>query len=288
MPSRSDCELTRNPSATARFAFIASTGRTATMFVASALNNLPGVTACHEGHTPDDDRTPLLPLVNLQNRQAWASSEAAMQVVHDRRSPETLASAAGDADLLVDVAFYNAPLLPQLAQCFPTAPVLPIVRRCEGFVRSATIMEGEDLQPAGWPDPAKELSDRERFIQLGRLRPQKGTPDASLWSDWSAIQRNIWLWHTVNRHLVDCARQVPQALVLRFEDLQSAPEQFWAPCLTALDVATAENLASCVARSSARVNARSSYHVGPLESWSADEQELHHQLARPLEEEIYE
>jgi len=287
MPASSDCASTRTPSERPRFAFAASTGRTATMFVASALNRLPRVTAYHEGHTPDEQRTPVLPLINLQNRQAWSTTGHAQQVVHERRSRATLQSAAGDARLLVDVAFYNAPIMAQLAAQFPTAPMLPIVRRCEGFVRSATIMEGEDLQPAGWPDPAKELTAREQFIELGRLRPQKATADADRWSDWSAIQRNIWLWHHVNRFLLDCARQLPQASILRFEDLQHAPEEFWNACLIALDLATGENLASCVGRSSARVNARSSYQIGPLESWSADEKELYHQLARPLEEELY-
>ena len=190
-------ETDRARTSSPRLAFVASTGRTATMCLATTLNALPAVRAYHEGHDPDEERTPRLPLINLQNRLAWSTVTDAREVVRERRSPSALLAAAGDASLLVDVAFYNSPLLPQLAELYPSAPMLAIVRRCESFVRSATIMNGEDPQPAGWPDPAKELTNRERFIELGRLRPLEGTPEAEQWPDWSGIQRNVWLWYAV-------------------------------------------------------------------------------------------
>ena len=45
------------------FAFCASTGRTATMFVAKTLNALSEVTAFHEGHLLDGTPTQRLPLI---------------------------------------------------------------------------------------------------------------------------------------------------------------------------------------------------------------------------------
>ena len=123
-----------------RFAFCASTGRTATMFMATALNNLPGVIGLHEGHTPGDPPTPQLPLINLQNRKAWYDPPYAERIVAEMRDFATLSDTAGDAAKLVDVAFYNAPLLVPLARRHPESTLLVIFRRCEGFVRSATIV----------------------------------------------------------------------------------------------------------------------------------------------------
>ncbi|MEM7092786.1 MAG: hypothetical protein AAF567_07280 [Actinomycetota bacterium] len=279
----------RAPGAVAapRAAFIASTGRTATTLLAAVLDGLPGVTALHEGQEPDDGREPRLPLINLQNRQAWGSLEAARAVVNDRRDDQALASAARDSSLIVDVAFYNSPLIPALADAHPQASLMAIIRRCEGFVRSATIVEGEDRQPAGWPNPSKPLTDRERFIEFGRLRPESGTDAADRWSGWSGIQRNIWLWTTVNEHLGDCAERLSAMTVLRFEDLRSTPERFWTDCLEAIRLDPSRHLEHCLRAATRPVNARSAYQVGPLETWTDAERDLFDQLARPLEERFY-
>lgn len=113
-----------------RFAFCASTGRTATMFLASALSSLPRVIGLHEGHVPGNTPTPLLPLINLQNLKAWRDPAYAERIVAELRDLETLSRAAGDAELLVDVAFYNAPLLVPFARFHPGAALFVIFRRC--------------------------------------------------------------------------------------------------------------------------------------------------------------
>lgn len=257
------------------------------MMLATVLNEIPGVVALHEGQEPDEARAKRLPLINVQNRQAWSSSEAARTVVDGRRSAELLAEAANGAGLIVDVAFYNAPLIAQLAAVHPDAAIIAVVRGCEGFVRSATILEGEDLQPAGWPDPAKPLTDRERFVEIGRLRPDNGSPAGQCWPEWSGVQRNIWLWATINGHLMDYVARSPQATMLHFEELRSAPARFWTECLAALNLYTPANVARCLAGSTRPVNARTSYQVGPLSTWSPAERNLYDQLARPLEERFH-
>ena len=98
-----------------RFTFCASTGRTATMFLAATLNTLSRVVGLHEGHTPGDPPIPWLPLINLQNRKAWFDPAYAERTVAEIRDFAALSREAGDADVLVDVAFYNAPLLVPLA-----------------------------------------------------------------------------------------------------------------------------------------------------------------------------
>lgn len=270
-----------------RFAFCASTGRTATMFLAATLDTLPSVVGLHEGHAPGDPPTPRLPLVNLQNRKAWYDPAYAEQTVAETRDFATLSRTAGDADVLVDVAFYNAPLLVALARQHPDSILFVIFRRCEGFVRSATIVSGEDRQPAGWPDRSKPLSDRERFISLGRLKPEPGSDDAEQWPRWSAIQRNIWLWHGVNSHLLRVAESHANCHTLLYEDLVEGPKKFWTDFLRELNLFSESNLAQCVERSARKVNQRPSYQVGPIDTWGQVELALYERLAHPLERKLY-
>lgn len=269
------------------FAFLASTGRTATMFIASTLDALEGVVGLHEGHTPGDPPVPRLPLINLHNRRAWYDDDMAAQFVADLRSTRTLATAAAGASLLIDAAYYNAPLLACLAKAHPTAPLLAVFRRCEGFVRSATLVSGEDLQPAGWPDRHKALTDREVFISMGRLKPRPDTDDAARWEHWTAIQRNIWLWTAVNAHLLEMVRTHDLCHALRYETLAADPRRFWTELLSGLGIAIEENLEVCIARSARRVNQRDSYQVPGLDGWSDAERALYEERALPLENAIY-
>ena len=270
-----------------RFAFVASTGRTATTFLASTLNSLPMVTAMHEGHLVGDTAVPVLPLINLQNRAAWFDPEMARRTVVDRRACADLQTAGSQAEVVVDVAFYNAPLFEALATKHRSAHFFMMFRRCESFVRSATILVGEDLQPAGWPAPNKPLTDREKFIELGRLRPKSGTAEAESWARWSGIQRNIWLWTTINTHLIWVRNRFPRTVTLLFEDLAEQPNRFWSTLLQELGLDRPEWLAQCVNCSQTPVNARGHYQVGPLNSWTKNEQAMFERLAKPLEVRIY-
>ena len=270
-----------------RFSFCASTGRTATMFLALCLNRLPDVTGLHEGHVPGQQPLPQLPLINVHNRKAWQDPEYAARLVAEKRDEATLIACAEGASLLVDAAFYNAPLLTAIAERHPKAVLFVIFRRCEGFVRSATIASGEDRQPAGWPDRSKTLTDREKFISLGRLKPSPHHRDRAAWPEWSAIQRNVWLWTTVNEHLHRFAGANANCHRLFFEDLVEEPKTFWTGVLQKLGILSPATLAECVAFSGSKVNQRPSYQIGCAESWNAMEQALYTGRARPLENKIY-
>ena len=270
-----------------RLAFCASTGRTATMLVATCLNRMEGIVGLHQGHVPGDPPAPRLPVIMIHNRSAWHDPGYAARLVAERRDAATLDCAAGGARLLADVAYYNAPLLAAISERHPDALLFVIFRRCEGFVRSATILRGEDPQPAGWPDQEKALSDREKFISLGRLKPQAGHRDHAPWSDWSAIQRNIWLWTTVNRHLHEFAGVTPNCHRLFYENLAEDPTAFWTGFLDKLGVFSPHALAECVELSRSKINRRESYQVGGVDSWTPGEQALYIERACPLEAEIY-
>ena len=143
--------------ANTRLVWVASTGRTATMFLATCLDRLDGVVALHESHAPGDPPQPRLPLINVHNRKAWHDPEYATRLVAERRGAAILSAGAGRADLLIDVAFYNAPLLTAIAERYQDALLFAIFRRCEGFVRSATILRGRRpaaRRLAGWVQAA--------------------------------------------------------------------------------------------------------------------------------------
>jgi hypothetical protein len=271
----------------ADIAFAASTGRTATTFLARTLDALPNVKAMHEGHALQDGKIPLLPLINIHNRKSWHDATYAHDIVEKMRSPQIMSDAAGDAALCIDVAFYNAPLVEHLSKQYPDSPILVLFRRCEGFVQSATIVNGEDREPAGWPDPEKALTPREQFISMGRLKPEKGTPEYLDWENWSGISRNIWLWSTVNTHLLNFAKTNPNCTILYYETLRDNPVEFWNRCLSALGLVTSSNLDTCLSKSGKKVNTRVGYDVGNSSSWGPIEQEMYRNLALPIEKQIY-
>lgn len=271
-----------------KLGFCASTGRTATMRLAKTLNSLPSVIGLHEGHIPGVQPTPILPMINLENRKAWFDSEYAIELVSELRNATLMKRAAASAKCIIDVGYYNAPLLKAISHVHPHAAMLVIFRRCENFVRSATITTGEDLQPAGWPDKSKSLTQRELFISLGRLSPEKECSDAKLWPEWSAIQRNIWLWYRVNSCLLRVFENYPNCHAIPFEYLEDRPDMFWTVTLKAFGLLNAENHEECMRLTQEKINSRKGYQIEKLEKWSFDEQMQYRNLAAPLERDIYE
>jgi len=204
-----------------RLAFIGSTGRTATTFIAAVLNQLPGVLACHEGYAGSEkDQAPVIPLINLENRQAYLKPGSADDIVKSKRNIGLIRrlSSGDNIGLFVDVAYYNSILAIPLLKAHAQAKFIGIVRDCESFVRSATTLQGEDPLPVGWADNKKTLSPREKFISMGRIVPRPQTSEKERWNDMSAIEKNIWLWGETNLALIDASRECPDRVALmRFE-----------------------------------------------------------------------
>lgn len=264
-----------------QFHAIASTGRTATTFLARALDSLAGVAACHEGYrAADKDSEPLLPLINLENRQAFYSAEKAREIVAAKRSDTVLGPLAErlDFEALVDVAYYNPVIAEALLEAHPEMRLVAIIRELEPFVRSATAMEGEDLLPVGWPDPGKPLTARERFIEMGRIKPAKGSREAEEWDGWSAIARNIWLWRETNALLLQArAKFGERVLLLPFEGLSADPEGFLSNIADHFGFPQQGIPAALEAAKGHRNRKASGYQVGPLAEWTANEQALAHE-----------
>lgn len=242
---------------------------------------LPGIAALHEGHLGNDAGRDILPMVNLDNLQCFKSTTRAAEVVAAKRSSAVLDEAcrALGVGLLVDVAYYNSVLLHEILVQVPDAHGAIIIRDCESFVRSATWFTGTDPMPVGWPDPAKPLDARERFIGMGRLRPHTG-PDADAWHAWGAVERNIWLWRATNAVLCDAWERHPNRVHhVDFGDFTGNPTAVLASLLgtigSPLDETAVGELERALVEARTRQNERlGGYQVGIAETWTADQQRL--------------
>jgi hypothetical protein len=256
------------------FDFVSSTGRTATTFIASVLNAIDGVAACHEGYRGYDKKSlPVLPLINLENAQAYNSDTDAEQIVRVKRNATVIedALALTGRQRLIDVAYYNAMISFELLRQRPCSRMIGIIRNCEGFVRSSTTMTAEDPLPVGWPDQRKELSAREKFIGMGRIRPRSGSEAKAKWKGWSAIRRNIWLWQETNLRLCAAKSEFPgRVSLVRFETFQKAPQDFWRQMFSTLQLPEGSGIPSAV--NNKAVNKKPfGYQVGPASEWCTDE-----------------
>lgn len=256
------------------FHIIASTGRTATTFLAAALDTIHGVVACHEGYAGADKADdPLLPLINLENNVAYQSPEQAVSIVEAKRNEQVIADAMSRAEcrVLLDVAYYNPTIAAALLDLHRDCRMLGIIRDCESFVRSATQMEGEDLLPVGWPDREKPLTDREKFIGFGRIRPRRGSEDAARWKEWSAIARNIWLWRETNLLLLGARDRFPDRVTLiDFALLKADPDRFWGDVTGHFNLPHLPEISPKLTTSFVNTKA-TGYQVGPASGWTDQE-----------------
>ena len=258
-----------------RYDFIASTGRTATTFIASRLNRIGGVAACHEGYRGSDKgEEPLLPLINLENALVFGKPDTADDIVAEKRGANAVRRAAriAQCDHIVDVAYYNPTLAQGLLRAHGQSKMIGVIRECASFVRSATTLEGEDLMPVGWPCAAKTLSDREKFIAMGRIRPNRKSEIHAEWKEWPAVRRNIWLWEATNLLLTRAKAQYPDRVSLvRFETLSTAPEKFWTHICDFLEMPALSSAPS--SKPSKFTNSKiGGYQIGTPDAWTVAEQ----------------
>lgn len=259
------------------FHVIASTGRTATTYIAATLDRSGDVAACHEGYRAAlKDQEPLLPLVNLENNRAYQSESDANAVVATKRSDHQIEAAIAESgsSTLIDVAYYNCALALAILRARPASRIVAIIRDCEPFVRSSTSLNGEDPLPVGWPDPGKALTSRERFVGFGRLRPRRGSDAESLWSTWSAISRNIWLWRESNALLLNAKDLYPERVqLIDFKLLGKDEPQFWGLIASHFQLKAVPK-PDREFESKFRNRNPSTYQIGLSGEWTDEEREL--------------
>lgn len=270
-----------------RFSFVASTGRTATTFIAKYLNSFEGIAGLHEG-TVDGKSigTGLLPEINVENRVAYSSPAKALNVVAEKRSDADLRAALGTSGSqhIIDVAYYNATIAQALLETHPSARMVGIIRDCGSFVRSSTTISGEDPLPVGWPSRSKNLTDRERFISMGRIKPGRGHADQKLWDNYTAILRNIWLWRETNLCLIAAQAACPDRVkLICFEDIRNAPQKFWSALGRGLGLERAIPPPDSEHREGTNKKPFG-YQVPPVDQWQQEERDALYEASKIIEE----
>lgn len=221
-------------------------------------------------------------MINIENSSAFRDPLDAARVVATKRDRAALehAYAFSGCDVVVDAAYYNAVLATALLDHHPNMRLVGLIRDCESFVRSVTWLRGEDPMPVGWPAVDKELTQRERFIEMGRIRPADDDAAAEQWPTWGPIERNVWLWSATNHRLLDARDAHPdRTAIIDFAELRIDPVGFTRSICQhlRLDARPAGDAtwADVVELARSRTNERQGgYQIGASASWSRLQQAL--------------
>ncbi len=255
----------------AKLFFGASTGRTGTMYLANCLNAEVGCTCVHEGlmRHRETRGEMILPYLTLENRIGYEWPEKAQEIINTKRGILEQMDLR-DVSHFGDISYNYSPFLVPLSIRFPAARFFVIFRDGRSFVRSTTVLEGEDETPVGWPPEDKELSKLEEFVSLGRLQPRRGSVLAGKWATWSAFEKNVWLWAETNTMLLDSVEAIDadRCLALKFEDLVSDPLRIFTQMRSFLgfEQPLSEEVKGVLL--SSRINARKEYGLPAYDDWS--------------------
>lgn len=262
--------------------FGASTGRTATMHLANSLNEEDGCTCVHEGkfRHREESGEQILPFLTLENRAGYEEPEKAQDIINTKRAVIDQLD-LDDATHFGDIAYNNTPFLVPLSVRFPEAKFVIIIRDGRSFVRSATVLEGEDETPVGWPPDEKETTRLEDYISLGRLQPRRSSPLHGEWTTWSAFEKNVWLWAETNTLLLDAmsAMDTERWLLVRFEKFVSNPLEAYTRIRDFLGFQQTMSDSTRAVLLSPVVNASRYYSIPVYDEWSAAQKAHFHRYA---------
>lgn len=252
--------------------FGAGTGRCGTMTLANALNAEPDGACLHEGQIRRGVEVgeQWLPFLTLQNLVAYHDPDRAEALFRDARGSLPEEARQRGVSFLGDIAYNYAPFVRVIPEVFPDAKLLVFFRDGRHFVRSAYTSELPDPMPVGWLDPDRPRSRRERYVELGRLRPRDSDEPDSAWTGMTPLERNAWLWAETNRLILDGLAAWPAERVhaIRFEAFFADPLAGYAAVRAFLELPGPVPDA-CRAVFAARINARRSSALPPVDAWSA-------------------
>ncbi|NND68712.1 MAG: hypothetical protein HKN19_14080, partial [Halioglobus sp.] len=171
---------------------------------------------------------------------------------------------------------------------FPAAKFVLIVRDGRTFVRSATVLDGEDETPVGWPPEDKETTRLEDYISLGRLQPRRDSPLRAEWELWSAFEKNVWLWAETNTLILNALSQIEpeRCLLLKFEDFRSDPPGEYTRIRRFLGFEDELSEATRKVLLSPTVNASKTYDIPAYDDWSPAQKAHFAQYAGPVMEQL--
>ena len=185
--------------------FVLSTGRVGTQTLAALAGLVPDILARHE---------PAPKLYGLSKLSYSLGDHTAVQQVlaeaflTARRELLQLALATGQG--YVETSPQLTFLAPVIRQIWPEARFIHLVRSPEVVIRSAMRRQ--------WY--AGNRTDETR------ITPGTDNPFARHWSEWTALQKNYWLWAETNRWISAFGSTLPSAqfVCLRSDDLFTAED----------------------------------------------------------------
>lgn len=180
-------------------------GRCGTMLLANLLNSEQGMLCVHEGkiRAGNEPQRQWLPFLTLENYMCYAKPEIAQKVFYDRRKVISEIIREQRLSAFADIAYNYAPFVRVMPAVFENAKLIILARDGRDFVRSVYTSDRPDPLPVGWLDSAVELTNLEKYVALGRLRPLADSDTYDRWRDMSPIQKNAWLWSETYRLILD-------------------------------------------------------------------------------------
>lgn len=269
--------------------FGASTGRTATMHLANCLNAEKTCTCVHEGKFRHRETSgeQILPFLTLENRLAYENPGKAQEIINAKRAVIDTLDLQGVSHF-GDIAYNNSPFLVPLSVRFPHARFIIIIRDGRTFVRSATVLEGEDETPVGWPPDDKQTTKLEDYISLGRLQPRRGSPLQGEWAGWGAFEKNVWLWAETNTLIFDALNEINEErwMLVRFEQFVSDPLREYSMIRDFLGFENELSDETKAVLLSPVVNASRAYSIPVYKDWSVEQKAHFKQYAGAVMERL--
>ena len=206
---RAAARLGRSPWQGRQTAFIVSSGRTGTHFLAALLPRvLEDVHACHEPY-PD-----LLELGRAFRSGAVSLEQASARIGEGRRE---LLRGLPRGCAYVEANLHLSSLVPALRRARPRAPIVRVVRDGRDYVRSAfsKTTRSRDGGTALFMTPEDH---RERLSALDL----PGDPFHERWPELDRFERLAWHWSRLDALAADALAGDPLATTIRYEDLFDA------------------------------------------------------------------
>lgn len=227
--------------------FTLSTGRTGTKTLAELLNRSPDATVYHEPH----------PYLSALAKLAYDSRYAQMEGLVETflASRELLLRNAWASGLVYgETGPYVTFLAPVIAQALPNSKFIHLVRDPAAVVRSGL---------------NRRWYQGHRY-DARRITPRREDPAAANWTQWSPLEKIIWLWAETNRFVAAFLKTIEphRYMRLKAEDLFSGSAEVLRKIFEFLEIApiSPRSAASVLAR---RLN-RQRRPGPPLDFWHAD------------------
>lgn len=245
--------------------FVVSTGRSGTTTMAEMLNKHAEIRAMHEPH---------LQLVKLSTDYAAGRIDAETTRTLLRRIYGTAGYCDRRVYLESDQKLSN--LIPLLAELFPQARFIWLVRRASDVVASTTARGWFSRRDLNLND--RENLDHKHHYQHELSAAEAGDMSGAEWDALSLFERNCWYWSYWNRCIQSSLAALPKerSFLVRLEELEARMPDLLKFLGVSQQAVTVEV-----------TNQARSYKPKAASGWSEDEKAAFAKRCAPLDDELY-